>query len=40
MCVCVRGGGGDLRPPSPLIYVRDMSCSKARSSQVTLVIRL
>ena len=42
MCVCVGGGGGgvDLRPPSPLIYVRAMSCSKARSSQITLVIRL
>ena len=43
VCVCVWGGGGggvDLKPPSPLIYVRAMSCSKARSSQITLVIRL
>ena len=38
MCVCGGGGGGvDPRPPSPLIYVRAMSCSKA---QITLVIRL
>ena len=37
VCVCVLGGGGgiDLRSPS-----RAMSCSKARSSQITLVIRL
>ena len=41
MCVCVGGGGGgDLRPPIPLIHVRAMSCSKARSSQIMLVIRL
>ena len=45
MCVCVGGGGGvDLRPPAPspmIRYVRAMmSCSKARSSQITLVIRL
>ena len=43
MCVCVcvgGGGGGDLRLTSPLIYVGAMSCSKARSSQITLVIRL
>ena len=33
-------GGGDLRQPSPLIHVRAMSCSKARRSQTTLVIRL
>ena len=43
VCVCV-GGGVDLRPPalSPMIrYVRAMmSCSKAGSSQITLVIRL
>ena len=35
--VCVCGGGG---APSPLIHVRALSCSKARSSQITLVIRL
>ena len=43
MCVvgvCGGGGGFDLRPPSPLIHVRAMSCSKAISSQITLVIRL
>ena len=41
VCVCLGGGGGgDLRPLSPLIHVRAMSCSKARSSQITLVIRL
>ena len=49
VCVCVCGGGGggggvDLRPPAPSPmrrYVRAMmSCSKARSSQITLVIRL
>ena len=46
VCVCVWGGGGgfDLRPPAPSPmrrYVRAMmSCSKARSSQITLVIRL
>ena len=38
------GGGGmggvDLRPPSPLIHVMCKSCSKARSSQITLIIRL
>ena len=39
--VCVGGGGGgDLRPPSPLIHVGAISCSKARSSQIALVIRL
>ena len=34
VCVCVGGGGGggvELKPPSPLIYVRAMSCSKAGS---------
>ena len=47
MCVGGGGGGGmdggDLRPPAPspmIRYVRAMSCSKARSSQITLVIRL
>ena len=46
VCVCVGGGGGvvDLRTPalSPMIrYVRAMmSCSKAGSLQITLVIRL
>ena len=38
------GGGmsrGDLRPPSHVIYVlRAMSCSKARSSQIALAIRV
>ena len=32
-------GGGDLRPPSP-VYVRAMRCSKARSSQIILAIRV
>ena len=43
VCVCVCWGGGlvDLRPPSPLIwYVIAKTCSKGRSSQMTLVIRL
>ena len=48
MCVCVYvcvcgGGGVDLRPPAPspmIRSVRAMSCSKARSSQIMLVIRL
>ena len=48
VCVCGRGGGGgggggggvDFRPPSPLIYVRAISYSKARSSQIRLNIRL
>ena len=30
--------GGDLRPPSPVICIRTMSCSKARSSQITPAI--
>ena len=32
-------GGSDLRPPSPVICIRAMSCSKARSSQITLAIQ-
>ena len=42
MCVWGGGGGGfELRPPSPLIYVRAMICSKAEANvQLTLVIRL
>ena len=48
--VCVGGwvygagggmSGGDLRPPSHVIYVlRAMSCSKGRSSQIALAIRV
>ena len=37
------GGGmseGDLRPPSPVICKNHMSCSKARSSQMTPAIRV
>ena len=33
------GGGGDLRPPSNVIC-NAMSCSKARSSQIALAIRV
>ena len=32
--------GGDLRPPSYVICIRAMSCSKARSSQIALAIRV
>ena len=32
-------GGGDLMPVSPVIS-RDMSCSKVRSSQITLAIKV
>ena len=45
MCVCGGGGGGggmgwgDLRQLSP-VTLRAMSCSKARNSQITPVIRL
>ena len=33
------GAGSDLRPPSPVIC-KSLGCSKARSSQTTLAIRV
>ena len=32
--------GGDLRPPSHVIVLRAMSCSKARNSQIAFAIRV
>ena len=39
MCVCVCGGGGGLTL-GHLALCQSHECSKARSSQITLVIRL
>ena len=44
MCVCGWVGGGmgegDLRPPSPVICKSHELCSRTRSSQITLAIRI
>ena len=39
MCVCGGGGGGDLRPPSPLIYVRAMPLELSKSVEKSQTAR-